>query len=65
MGASDLPLDIRQRIESRWSAQIKRHQQQQQLDLEARAASSSPGDDPDDCGLVAIADWEKQRPSDP
>jgi hypothetical protein len=58
-----LPLDIRQRIESRWSAQIKRHQQQQQLDLEARAAP--PADDPDDCGLVAIVDWEKQRTSDP
>ena len=65
MGASDLPLDIRQRIELRWSAQIKRHQQQQQLDLEARLASPSPADDADDCGLVAIADWEKQRPGDP
>ena len=63
MGASDLPLDIRQRIKSRWSAQIKRHQQQQQLDIEAKAAS--PADDPDDCGLVAIADWEKQRARDP
>jgi hypothetical protein len=62
MGASDLPLDIRQRIESRWSAQIKRHQHQQQLGVEARAAS--PADDPDDCGLVAIADWEKPRAND-
>lgn len=70
MGASDLPLGIRQRIEQRWSAQIKRLQQERDLkDLEH--LKSKPRDDGASVGLraadvngcVHIAEWCKHRSS--
>lgn len=61
MGATDLPLDVRQRIESRWSAQMKRLQQQRDPEGDA---SRPPGGDPDDRSLVDLANWGKQRPGD-
>ena len=61
MGTSDLPLDIQQRIESRWSAQIKRQQQQRDIDAEASPSHSDGADDP---GSVDIANWARQRESD-
>jgi hypothetical protein len=62
MGASDLPLDIQQRIEQRWSAQIKRHQQEREH--EARANSPASSDAQDARGLIHIADWGRRRADD-
>lgn len=71
MGASDLPLGVRQRIEQRWSAQIKRLQQERDLkDIKARELKDrDPGGEPaegrsdnaDSCGAVRIAAWCKHR----
>ena len=41
MGASDLPLHVRQRIESKWSAQVKRMHQQRDGKLPQRTADGA------------------------
>lgn len=58
MGASDLPLGVRQRIEQRWSAQLKRMQEERDLKEKAAAAHQ---DDAVTGSLVEIADWGKPR----
>jgi hypothetical protein len=62
MSASDLPRDVRQRIESRWSAQMKRHEQQREL--EARTGPPDDGADRHDCRPVDIAEWGERRAGD-
>ena len=57
MGASDLPLGVRQRIEQRWSAQLKRMQEER--DLKDKAAPHR--DDAVPGSLVEISDWGKPR----
>lgn len=57
MGASDLPLGVRQRIEQRWSAQLKRMQEER--DLKDKAAPHQ--DDAVTGSLVEISDWGKPR----
>ena len=57
MGASDLPLGVRQRIEQRWSAQLKRMQEER--DLKDKAALHQ--DDAVAGSLVEISDWGKPR----
>ena len=59
MGASDLPLGVRQRIEQRWSAQLKRMQAER--DIKDKAATGSDGDDVRAGGLIEIAEWCKPR----
>jgi len=59
MSASNLPLGVCQRIEQRWSAQIKR--QQEERDLKAKAAVSDLGEDNTSIAPVAIVEWGKQR----
>ena len=59
MGASDLPLGVCQRIEQRWSAQLKRLQEER--DLRARAASTHLDDDQEGGAPVDIVEWGKQR----
>jgi hypothetical protein len=57
MGASDLPLGVRQRIEQRWSAQLKRMQEER--DLKDKGAAVHP--DKDAVSLIEISDWGKPR----
>ena len=57
MSASDLPLGVRQRIEQRWSAQLKRMQEER--DLKDKAAPHQ--DDAVAGSLVEISDWGKPR----
>ena len=59
MGASDLPLGVRQRIEQRWSAQLKRMQEER--DLKDKAAIPPDGEDVSAGGLIEIAEWGKPR----
>jgi hypothetical protein len=59
MTASNLPLGVCQRIEQRWSAQIKRLQEER--DLKAKAASPDLVDDHEGGALVAAIEWGKQR----
>jgi hypothetical protein len=59
MGASDLPLGVCQRIEQRWSAQIKRLQAER--DLKNKMAATPHRDDGAQSRLVEIADWTKPR----
>jgi hypothetical protein len=59
MSASNLPLGVCQRIEQRWSAQIKRLQAER--DLKAKAAVSDLGDDSTSTAPVDIVEWGKQR----
>jgi hypothetical protein len=58
MGASDLPLGVRQRIEQRWSAQLKRMQEER--DLKDKGAPHQ-GDDAATGSLVEVAEWGKPR----
>ena len=58
MGAYDLPLGVRQRIEQRWSAQLKRMQEER--DLKDKAAAPHH-DDAVAGSLVEITDWGKPR----
>ena len=59
MGASDLPLGVRQRIEQRWSAQLKRMQEER--DLKDKLAAPHQDDDADAGSLIEISDWGKPR----
>ena len=59
MGANDLPLGVRQRIEQRWSAQLKRMQAER--DIKDKAAIQPDGDDGNASGLIEIAGWCKPR----
>jgi len=59
MGASDLPLGVRQRIEQRWSAQLKR--QQAERDLKTKLTVTPHPDGGADKKLVELADWTKPR----
>lgn len=59
MSASNLPLSVCQRIEQRWSAQIKRLQAER--DLKAKAAAPKLVDDRERGALVAAVEWGKQR----
>jgi hypothetical protein len=59
MSASNLPLGVCQRIEQRWSAQIKRLQEER--DLKARAAAPDANDDHTSIAPVDIVQWGKQR----
>jgi len=62
MGASDLPLEIRQRIERRWSFRIKRDQQPQPRDPAVPSSMSSPEGVADAPAL--ISEWRKPRSND-
>ena len=59
MSATNLPLGVCQRIEQRWSQQIKRLQAER--DLKAKAALSDLGDDTTSTAPVDIVEWGKQR----
>ena len=59
MGANDLPLGVRQRIEQRWSAQLKRMQAER--DIKDKAAAQLDGGERPTGDLVEIAGWCKPR----
>ena len=59
MSASNLPLGVCQRIEQRWTAQIKRLQEER--DLKAKVTSPELVDDHEGGALVDVVDWGKQR----
>jgi hypothetical protein len=59
MSASNLPLGVCQRIEQRWTAQIKRLQEER--DLKAKTASPDTVDDQEGGALVDVVAWGKQR----
>lgn len=59
MSATNLPLGVCQRIEQRWTAQIKR--QQEERDLKARATSPELVDEREGGALVGVVEWGKQR----
>jgi hypothetical protein len=59
MSASNLPLGVCQRIEQRWTAQIKRLQEER--DLKAKATSPELVDEQEGAALVGVVEWGKQR----
>jgi hypothetical protein len=59
MSASNLPLGVCQRIEQRWTAQIKRLQEER--DLKAKATSPELVDEQEGAALVGVVEWGKPR----
>ena len=59
MSASNLPLGVCQRIEQRWTAQLKRLQEER--DLKAKVASPELVDEREGGALVGVVEWGKQR----